>query len=98
VLTNDESVTSEAIELSRELFGNEKVWDMPVRMSSEDFSFFSVKYPSVLFRLGITPPGTISQRLHTASFDIDEKAMAAGISNMMWLTLRMLNNINPKEK
>jgi amidohydrolase len=98
VLTNDESVTSEAIELSKELFGNEKVWDMPVRMSSEDFSFFSVKYPSVLFRLGITPPGTISQRLHTSSFDIDEKAMAAGISNMIWLTLRMLNNSNPKEK
>lgn len=98
VLTNDESVTLKAIELSRELFGDEKVWDMPVRMSSEDFSFFSVKYPSVLFRLGITPPGTISQRLHTPSFDIDEKAMAAGIANMMWLTLRMLNNRKTKEK
>ncbi len=98
VLTNDEAVTLKAINLSRELFGRERVWDMPVRMSSEDFSFFSVKYPSVLFRLGITPPGTISQRLHTPSFDIDEKAMATGIANIMWLTLRMLNNRSTKEK
>jgi amidohydrolase len=90
VLTNDEKITQKAFELSRQLFGNDRVCEMPVRMSSEDFSFFSVKYPSMLFRLGITPQGSPAQRLHTPSFDIDENAMSAGIANIVWLSLKML--------
>jgi len=90
VLINDEKTTLKAFELSKELLGEERVLEMPVRMGSEDFSFFSVKYPSVLFRLGITPGGTEPQSLHTPSFDIDESAMVTGIANMTWLALKML--------
>jgi len=90
VLINDEKTTQKAFELSKELLGEERVVEMPVRMGSEDFSFFSVKYPSVLFRLGITPGGTEPQSLHTPSFDIDERAMVTGIANMAWLALKML--------
>ncbi len=90
VLINDEKTTLKAFELSKELLGEERVLEMPVRMGSEDFSFFSVRYPSVLFRLGITPPGTEPQSLHTPSFDIDESAMVTGIANMTWLALKML--------
>jgi amidohydrolase len=90
VLTNDEQLTRQAFDLSRELLGNNKVWEIPTRMSSEDFSFFSVKYPSMLYRLGITPQGSPTHQLHTPSFDIDESAMATGIANMVWLSLKML--------
>jgi amidohydrolase len=90
VLINDEKITRKAFELSTELFGKERVQEMPTRMGSEDFSFFSVKYPSMLFRLGITPKGSPAQRLHTSTFDIDEKAMASGIANMLWLAFKML--------
>jgi amidohydrolase len=90
VLINDEKITRKAFELSTELFGKERVQEMPTRMGSEDFSFFSVKYPSMLFRLGITPKGLPAQRLHTSTFDIDESAMKSGIANMLWLALKML--------
>lgn len=90
VLTNDETLTSKAQALSTQLLGADRVVEVPVRMSSEDFSFFSVKYPSLLIRLGITPAGDTQQRLHTSSFDIDENAMSTGVANMTWLTLKML--------
>lgn len=98
VLINDETLTNKTMALSKELLGNEKVFEVPIRMGSEDFSFFSVKYPSVLFRLGITPSGSVQQRLHTPSFDIDENAMSAGVANMTWLTLKMLEDELMKEK
>jgi amidohydrolase len=90
VLVNDEKLTLKASLLSKELFGEEKVLEMPVRMGSEDFSFFSARYPSLLFRLGITPQGSEAQSLHTPAFDVDESAMATGIANMVWLSLKML--------
>lgn len=90
VLVNDKDITDRAFALSSGLFGRERVQEMPSRMGSEDFSFFSVKYPSMLFRLGITPEGSAPRQLHTSSFDIDEKAMSSGIANMVWITLNML--------
>ncbi len=57
VLVNNEALTDKACELSRQLLGDERVTEVPDRMSSEDFSFFAEKYPSFMFRLGITPEG-----------------------------------------
>jgi len=66
------------------------VREMPSRMSSEDFSFFSEKYPSFLFRIGVTPEGQPVKLLHTPSADIDEKAMITGVANMTWLTVNLI--------
>jgi amidohydrolase len=90
VLFNNEALTLKAMELSRTLMGDENVMEMPVRMSSEDFSFFSVKYPSCLFRLGISSVGQPMRLLHTPTFDIDERAMVSGVSEMTWLVMNLI--------
>jgi len=90
VLVNDQTLTEKASELSKMLLGTDRVIEMPERMSSEDFSFFSERYPATLFRIGITPAGNPVKLLHTPAFDLDEKAMATGVANMTWLTLNLL--------
>ena len=82
VLVNDRTLTLRAMELSRELVGDKRVHEMPVRMSSEDFSFFAERYPSFLYRVGITPDGAEMKLLHTSVFDMDETAMATGTATM----------------
>ena len=90
VLVNNEALTNRAGELSRQLLGDERVKEVPVRMSSEDFSFFAEKYPSFLFRLGITPDGEKMRPAHTPFFDLDESSMEKGTATMAWLALNLI--------
>jgi metal-dependent amidase/aminoacylase/carboxypeptidase family protein len=91
VLVNDETLTLRAIDLSKNLLGSERVLELPVRMSSEDFSFFAARYPAFLYRLGITPHGKEMKKLHTSEFDIDESSMVTGTATMAWLTLNLIS-------
>lgn len=90
VLVNDPALVEKARHLSTALLGPDRVSDMPARMSSEDFSFFSERYPSFLFRIGVTPEGQPVKLLHTPSADIDENAMVTGVANMTWLTVNLI--------
>ncbi|HUW92351.1 MAG TPA: M20 family metallopeptidase [Bacteroidales bacterium] len=90
VLVNDEALTEKAMGLSRTLLGSDCVREMPVRMSSEDFSFFSERYPSTLFRIGVTSEGQPMKLLHTPAADIDETAMVTGVANMTWLAVNLI--------
>lgn len=90
VLVNDERLTLRAMELSRTLLGSGRVKELPVRMSSEDFSFFAARYPAFLYRVGITPDGEEMKKLHTSAFDIDEPSMVTGTATMAWLTLSLI--------
>ena len=88
VLVNNEELTEKAIKFSSELLGEESVELYGLRMSSEDFSFFTEKYPSLYFRVGIRFPNEPMRMLHSANFDINEEAMKTGVANLTWLTLK----------
>ena len=51
VLINDPEVTSKARTVSSELLGEEHIIDMDIRMTSEDFAWFSQSYPSIAYIL-----------------------------------------------
>lgn len=89
VLINNPVLTERARHLCVSLAGEDKVLEVPVRMGSEDFSFFSEKYPSCLFRLGVSIAGGEAKTLHTPSFDLDENAMATGVAGMTWLAMNL---------
>lgn len=91
-LVNNEILTGEAIRLSGELLGRERVEIFKdLRMSSDDFSFYSLAAPSLYFRVGIRKKGTDPRLLHSADFDIDEEGLATGIANMAWLIINFLS-------
>ena len=87
VLVNDEGLAARAAELSSGLLGSEKVISLEQRMTSDDFSFYTEKYPSLYYRVGLKPPGAPMKMLHTTDFNIDESGMQTGIANMTWLAL-----------
>jgi amidohydrolase len=91
VLINDEQLTKEAIEYSSELLGEDKIETYDIRMSSDDFSFYSSIAPSLYYRVGIRPEGAMMRKLHTSVFDIDEKGMDTGVKNLSWLICNFLN-------
>jgi amidohydrolase len=90
VLFNDENLTSKAIEFSAELLGKDKIETYDIRMSSDDFSFYSALAPSLYCRVGIMKKGSEMLKLHTADFDIDEDGMETGVANLSWLVYNFM--------
>jgi len=92
VLQNDPRVTELAHNYAVELLGKANVIDMDIRMTAEDFAWFSQKYPSMMYRLGVKKPGSEKTfALHTPDFIADESALKTGISTMSWLAMRFLD-------
>ncbi len=86
VLVNHPGLTKFASSLAREYLGDEKVSDLNIRMTAEDFAYFSQRYPSVMYRLGVAEPGAADwPSLHTPLFNIHENALKTGIELMTWL-------------
>ena len=90
VLFNDENLTSKAIGFSEELLGKNKIETYDIRMSSDDFSFYSALAPSLYYRVGIRKKDTEMLKLHTSDFDIDEDGLETGVANLSWLTYNFL--------
>jgi amidohydrolase len=92
VLFNDEDLTARAMKLSAELLGADKIETFDIRMSSDDFSFYSAIAPSLYYRVGIKKKDSEMKKLHTPDFDIDENGMQTGIANLSWLIYNFLGN------
>jgi amidohydrolase len=90
VLINDKELTMKAMELSEELLGKEMIETYDIRMSSDDFSFYSSVAPSLYYRVGIKKKDTNMKKLHTAEFDIDEEGLVTGVTNLSWLVYRFM--------
>jgi amidohydrolase len=90
VLYNDENLTSKAIEFSEVLLGRDKIVTYDIRMSSDDFSFYSALAPSLYYRVGIRKKDSEMLKLHTSDFDIDEDGMETGVANLSWLVYNFL--------
>ncbi len=92
-LVNDAHITQEASELAAEILGKDQVVELDLRMTSEDFAFFSQQYPATFYRLGIsTADGVLASPLHSPTFNVDEKALETGMATMAYLAIGFLKN------
>lgn len=94
-LINDEKITNQSEKWAIELLGEDNVIPLDVRMTAEDFAYFSHQIPSCFYRLGVdaSENGDI-RNLHASNFDLNENALENGIALMTWLTLKWLKNEN----
>ena len=90
-LTNDIELTNRAIAHAEAFLGKENVVELDLRMTAEDFAYYSQILPACFYRLGVRneTKGIISQ-VHTDTFDIDESALKTSIGLMCWLTINEL--------
>jgi amidohydrolase len=91
-LYNNPQLTSNVRNYAIDYLGQKKVNELQIRMTAEDFAYFSQRYPSVLFRLGVAAEGTKGAPLHTPNFNVDERAMVTSVGFMTWLALNLLND------
>lgn len=90
-LVNDEKITSVAKFAAEEYLGKENVEELPLRMTAEDFAYYSQLMPACFYRLGTgNKTKGITSGVHTANFDIDEKALEIGSGLMTWIAIKQL--------
>ena len=86
---NDEALSASARGLAEQYAGKNNVTETELRMGAEDFAFYSHEIPACFFRLGVgnVEKGIISG-VHTATFNIDEKAIEHGMGMMAWMGVK----------
>lgn len=90
-IVNDRAVTDVIESVGRELLGDDAVEQIPLpSMGSEDFSYFLEQAPGAMFRLGSAMDGRPRYFLHSARFDIDEKAIEIGSRMLDRIAQRLL--------
>ena len=85
-LENDPVVTASMRLDAQSLLGEENVEELPIRLTAEDFSFYSQEVPVCFFRLGVrNEEKGITFGVHHPKFNIDDQALKIGMQ-MMALT------------
>ena len=93
VLFNDEMLTRKVKDFMIEYAGKENVVDLPMRMTSEDFAYYSQTMPACFYRLGTGNKARgITSGLHTDTFDIEESSLELSIGLLAWLAIKELGN------
>lgn len=92
VLYNEPELTTRARTYAQEFLGAENVVELPIRMTAEDFAYYSQQMPACFYRLGTGNPdkGLVSP-IHTNTFNIDENALEIGMGLMAWMGVRELD-------
>ncbi len=92
-LINDETLTLKTKQFAVEYLGAENVVDLPIRMTAEDFAYYSHEIPGVFYRLGTGNKAKgITSPVHTNTFDVDESSIELSIGLMAWLAVKELGN------
>ncbi|MEO6833000.1 MAG: M20/M25/M40 family metallo-hydrolase, partial [Chitinophagaceae bacterium] len=90
-LYNNPALTTAAESWAKEFLGNEQVKTLDLRMTADDFAFYSHQVPGCYFRIGTNTAGTAhTASVHNPHFDIDESAMVTAIGLMSWLVLEAM--------
>lgn len=88
-LINDEILTQEAKQNAIDLLGDKHVVNMDIRMTTEDFGFYSQKYPVTFYRFGVKSDKKGS--LHSSNFEANDDSLETSMNTMAWLAICKLN-------
>lgn len=82
-LENDPETTRKMKSISVDFLGEDKVEDLPIRLTAEDFSYYSQEVPVCFFRLGVrNEEKGITYGVHHPKFNIDNDALEIGVQMM----------------
>lgn len=90
-LYNDEGLTSTVENFAKEYVGEGNVHELEMRLTAEDFSFYTQAIPGCFFRLGTNKNNEeFTAPVHNAHFDIDESALVTGAGIMAFAAYNYL--------
>ncbi len=76
---NDEDATAALETAARQMLGQSSVILTEQSLGGEDFAWYLTRVPGALARLGTRVPGGRSYDIHQADFQVDERAIGAGV-------------------
>ena len=87
-LINDESFTKKSMQYAKDYMDSKNVEELDIRMTAEDFSFYSQNIPACFFRLGVRNEDLgIVYGVHHPKFDIDKNALKFGAGLLAFIAL-----------
>ncbi len=91
-LRNEPQLTQQIFQDAQTYLGEDKVVALPIRMTGEDFAYYSQEVAASFYRLGTGNKAKgINSPVHTDTFNIDEQALTIGSGLMAWLAIQQLN-------
>jgi amidohydrolase len=93
VLKNDTVTTEKVRAFAKDFLGEDMVEELPIRMTAEDFAYYSQQIPACFYRLGTKTKGKATTPLHTNTFDIDENSLETSIGLMSYVAIQMLKDL-----
>ena len=91
-LINEPNLTERSRRYAEAYLGKENVVDLSLRMTAEDFAYYSQVAPACFYRLGVADFAKgIDKPVHNAQFDIDEQALLTGAGLMAWIAAQELS-------
>ncbi len=89
-LVNDPGLTRRVRAGAVAYLGEENVVELPIRMTAEDFAWYSHHVPACFWRLGTGNAARgITSPVHTPTFDVDERALEVGAGLMAFEALSL---------
>jgi amidohydrolase len=91
-LLNDEKLTEHTKKNAKEFWGEENILDLSLRMTAEDFAFYSQKIPACFYRIGTGNKELgIVNNVHTSTFDVDKTSLQHAMALMSYLVISEIN-------
>ncbi|MBO9882955.1 M20 family metallopeptidase [Xanthomonas sp. D-109] len=90
---NDPALTARMLPSLQAVVGAGNVYEPPLQMGAEDFSFYAQQVPSMFFFVGATGPGidpATAPSNHSPQFLLDETALDVGLRAMLEVSLDYL--------
>lgn len=92
-LYNDPILSQNVRAYISEILPKENVKDVGIWMAAEDFAYYSHRFPSLFFLVGIRNEQQAPQfGLHNAKFNLDEDAFRTSMQAMAYATIRLLTH------
>ena len=91
---NDPALTARMLPSLQAAVGKDNVYEPPLQMGAEDFSFYAREVPSMFFFVGSTSAGTdpaSAPSNHSPQFLLDEQSLDIGFRAMMQVALDYLH-------
>jgi amidohydrolase len=86
-LRNDEVLTQNCRAAAMDYVGADHVHELPQRMTSEDFAFYSQELPATFYRVGTGWPDRENPPVHNNRFDINESSLETAMGLISYLAM-----------
>ena len=90
VVFNNPEETKKAVSAAQDYLGAENVEEMDLRMTAEDFGFYSREYPGVFYRFGVKRERGETGRLHSSTFDLNESSLKTASGTLAAVAVELL--------